>query len=941
MKKLQKYRKKRDFLKTSEPVGNDNAKAKGPDGGKYIFAVQHHLASHDHYDLRLQWRGVLISFAVPKGPSFNPRDKRLAVHVEDHPLEYADFEGIIPEGEYGGGTVMLWDFGTFQPIGSFSKGLKSGSLKFVLFGSRLKGRWALVRLKEEKNWLLIKELDEFAQNSPGIEEFVTSVKTGRTMQEIASNAKIKIGKNNKNATKTGENAGNLQKIKLKKSKNVSKDFSNKSSDVLKNSSRKSVPKNPFQDVDVQLCTLADVVPSGEDYVFEVKYDGYRIVAFAQAGKVRLITRNQTDFSEKFSVISQQVQKMAHGHSLILDGEIIVPDEGGRPDFQALQNFMRSGKTDTAIYMIFDILALDGQDLRRLPLVERKQILHDFWQENEEFYPNLKYAEHFEGDGKKFFKAVEKMGLEGVVAKRRDSKYAGVRNDDWLKIKCYRRQEFVIGGFLQSDKKDLSAIILGYYDNDQFRYAGKCGTGFDEHESKILLKKFHPIICKKSPFSEQNIEILITKKTMWSAIREEHKKTKIFWLKPKYVAEIQFAEVTKDGVLRQASFKGLREDKTAQEVVLEVPRENSEGNSKERLKENLIDKSNNKVGKHNVGEIDKKISDKTVAKSGGKTGKKNGKKVGEIIESHKMIDENDATNFAKSRKKTAKNATSCICGIEISHPNKILFKKPRVTKEDVAQYYASVSSRMLPFVKGRILSVVRCHNTLLQGFYKKHPTAERVGITKVIVTNDEGEKGEYFAVENEQGLLEQVQLGTLEFHMWGSHVRTLEKPDYMVFDFDPDKNLDLQKVRQGVKDLKKVLDKLNLVSFLKTSGGKGYHVCVPFQPAANWKNFHDFSEKIAHLLESKYPERYTTNIRKNNRKGKIFIDFMRNTRTATSVAPYSLRARPGAKVSCPIFWSELDKIAPADIDLHAALERLSKKDPWANFHNIQQHLNSKM
>ncbi len=820
IKKLKRYIEKRNFLKTPEPSGEKLTKSES----KLIFSVQHHVASHDHFDFRLQWGDVLVSFAVPKGPSFNPNDKRLAVHVEDHPLDYATFEGTIPKGEYGGGTVLLWDTGYFLPKQNFDKGLKKGSLKFELFGKRLKGGWTLVRLKnDEKNWLLIKEKDQFAQNCEGISKYKASVLSGKTIKQITEENDLK--------------------------------------DITK-----KTEKNPFKSVDLQLCTLAKNVPQDDDYIFEVKYDGYRIVAFIENNDVKLFTRNHTDFSQKFPKIVEQLKLLAGKKAMVFDGEVILPDQLGRPDFQALQNHMKSG-SDDVVYMIFDLLALNGKDLRDIPLWQRKEKLQSLLSKNN--YQNIKFAEHFEGDGQKFFKAVEKMGLEGVVAKNKFSKYVGTRNEDWLKIKCYRRQEFVVGGYLSSEKKKLSALLLGVYEKDKLKFVGKCGTGFDEKESEDLLSKFEKNLSKKSPFTEKDILKLVTKKSVFTVIKERsgsaEKKVKIFWLKPKFVAEIQFAELTKDGVLRQASFKGLRQDKKACDVVFETP---------------------------------------------------------------KVIEQS---------KKKSKTEDFCIFDVKFTHPDKVIYKDKKVTKKDVANYYAQVSERMLSVMKGRLLSVVRCHNGALTGFYKKHPTVEKEGVKRVFVQNDEGKKQEYFSVENERGLLQQVQLGTLEFHMWGSKVSSLEKPDFMVFDLDPDKSLNLRQIRQGVKDLKKVLDKLGLKSFLKTSGGKGYHICVPFTANADWQVFHDFSEKVAHILEDKYPERYTTNIRKENRHGKIFIDFMRNTRSATSVAPYSLRARAGAKVSCPIFWSELDKIAPDDIDINSALLRLKKSDPWKDFEKVEQSL----
>ncbi len=883
MEKLLKYQSKRNFDKTSEPSGKiDRTKSR-----KKVFAVQHHIASHDHFDFRLEWGGVLISFAVPKGISYNPKDKRLAVMVEDHPLDYADFEGVIPKGEYGGGTVMLWDYGTYKPTASFQKGLKEGVLKFELFGKRLKGVWTIVRLeKDPKNWLLIKERDEFALDENGTSNFVTSVKTGRTMTEIAMDEKQK-----ENQKKMEENKEKIEKQEKNKVKTLKK-------------IKKNGKKNPFDEVDVKLCKMMDAVPSGNEYVFEIKYDGFRMVAFTENGETRLITRNHKDFTSKFPEIASAITQLASGRAFVLDGEIIVTDQQGRSDFQALQNHLKGGDAQP-VYMVFDLLALEGKDLRNFPLLKRKQLLSDLLKVAPE---NLKFSDHIVGKGEQFFKLASKLKLEGIVGKVKTSKYDSLRDENWVKCKCYNRQEFVIAGYDFSDKKELSSLILGAYENGSLNYFGRAGTGLDKKITEKLLKMFEKLRTKRTylknfPLKDENV----------------------VWLKPKLVAEIQYAELTKEHLLRQASFKGLREDKKAREVVFEGTKVDVKDESEEET--NVKNRKYNSKQNESTSHVKKSLlglKDDAKNQSVEKNDKKTSKNSVQTAQNYVAVEK-----IGKSSKK------NLILDVEISNPNRVVFKKPKTTKMEVAQYYEKVSKRMLQYISRRVLSVVRCH-ALKDSFFKKHPM-ENEDVERVEVENEEGKTEEYFYVDSAQQLVKQVQLGTIEFHAWGSHVKTLESPDMMVFDFDPDEKLGLERVRQGVKDLKKILDGLKLRAFLKTSGGKGYHVVVPFVPKADWNVFHDFAESVAHLMESKWPERYTTNIRKESRQGKIFVDFMRNTRGATSVAPYSLRAREGAKVSMPISWNELDKIAPNEINAKSALERIEKPDPWRDFFKVKQNL----
>lgn len=532
-KNLARYQSKRNFNKTAEPTGKPAPKRKGQKG--LLYCVQHHLASRDHYDFRLEWGGVLLSWAVPKGPSLNPADRRLAIRVEDHPLAYGSFEGTIPQGEYGGGTVQLWDSGVWQPVTDPAQGLRQGMLKLLLQGERLRGHYALVRLKSDakgtspkENWLLLKEKDAFAKNSAGISRFTKSVSTGRTMAQIAANAKP-------------------EKIPVAASK--------------KKTAKKAAAtvKNPFsyKTAEVQLCKMAEL-PADADWLYEVKYDGYRVLAFLEAGKAGLYTRNHNPCTARFAPVAKALEGFFGTRALILDGEVCVVNQQGKTDFGALQTYIRHPEGKKLVYMVFDLLALDGQDLRKTPLRERKRVL-----ENLLLNPpkELYYAAHVEGKGKgkQAFAAACRAGLEGVVAKRGASLYKGARNGDWVKCKRDNRQEFVVGGYTRTEKKrqGVSALLLGVYNKGVLQYAGRAGTGFTAALSNQLGKAFAPLARKTSPFA---------------APPAIGKNERVTWLRPSQVAEVKFTEWTKEGRLRQASFKGLRTDKPAALVVREENRQ---------------------------------------------------------------------------------------------------------------------------------------------------------------------------------------------------------------------------------------------------------------------------------------------------------------------------------------------------------------------------------
>ncbi|HKL94564.1 MAG TPA: DNA ligase D [Clostridia bacterium] len=847
MAELKKYNEKRNFEKTKEPTGEvKTSKAKK----KLHYVIQHHLARRDHYDFRLEWNGSLLSWAVPKGPSLNPDDKRLAVEVEHHPYDYKDFEGIIPKGEYGGGTVMLWDEGYFEPLTDFDKGLIDGSLKFILYGKRLKGRWALVRLakkegEDQDNWLLIKDKDEYAKDESGIAKFSTSVRTGLTM-------------------------GGIEK-----------------------GEKESLQKNPVGSADLQLAKLVSSVPVEKDWLYEIKYDGYRIAAYAEENQVRLITRNGKDFTRHFKDIEASLITLANGRAMILDGEMVIIDDKGKTDFQALQNYMKNPDKRELTYVVFDILALNGEDLRDEKLVDRKNTLKKIMKNAPE---NLYYSKHIKGRGEDFFESACELDLEGIIGKKANSKYSGTRNGEWIKLKCDRRQEFIIGGYTLSDKQSsgLSSVLVGFYEGGKLNYAGRAGTGFSEKDRKELSKKFNKYIIKDCPFL---------------SVEDKRSNEEVFWLKPEMVAEIKFAEWTDDNLLRQASFKGLRLDKNANEVKNEYYSDSEDGDLE-------------------IGQETKKSKAQSPKLSANSNSKP-------INNSNKQS-ASQSKNQPKKKDFVKLNDDEIeIGGIRITSPEKVIFQNPEIKKIEVVEYYSKVAERMLMYAGDRILSTVRCPKGVNEPcFFKKHPGLGSKNIVITPIATQSG-KEEYFYIEEPKGFIYEAQMGTLEFHTWGSKIDNLEKPDMMVFDLDPDEGMAIEKVRQGVRDMKSILEQLSLTCFLKVSGGKGYHVVVPFTPSADWDTFSSFAKSVANLMENTWPDRYTSNMRKSKREGKIFIDWVRNGRGATSIAPFSIRAREGAKVALPIAWKELDTVLPNGITMQEAISRLKKSDPWKDFFKVEQ------
>lgn len=827
---LEQYHAKRDFGKTAEPAGKVGGRKQG--GG--IFVVQKHAATRLHYDFRLEHDGVLWSWAVTRGPSLDPHEKRLAVHVEDHPIDYASFEGTIPKGQYGGGSVLVWDEGRWTPDGDPARGMKKGHIDFELEGHKLNGRWHLVRLKprtgeKRDNWLLIKSDDAAARPGEDIlEEEPKSVKSGLTIEEVgegkaAKGEKPKVWQSNRPA------AGKARTAAAKRL-----DF-----------------------IEPQLATLEKDAPTGDDWLHEVKFDGYRMQAQIAGSEVRLLTRAGLDWTEKFDGPVTAALAKLKCRDAIIDGEIVVLADSGVSSFPLLQADLSARRADRFVYYVFDLMRLDGEDLRREPLVERKQALAELLGEQPEDSA-LRFSDHFHEPGKVMLQHVCRMGLEGVVSKRADAPYRSGRGLTWIKSKCTLRQEFVIGGYLPSDKtgRGLRSLLVGFNEGGKLHYAGRVGTGFSGKVMTDLKKKLDGLKVETSPFS--------------AAVPKGKGLT---FVKPELVGEVEFRSWTSDRIIRHASFQGLREDKPAEEVVQEQPKR---------------------------AEAEAKPGAKAATKSSAGTAK---------------------------------------TSIKLSHPDKLLWPDEKVSKQDLLDHYALVWPRMQQFVLNRPLSLVRAPDGIHgQRFFQKHASP---GMSeKIARMKDPTDGEEILYIKDFDGLAALVQYGVVEVHIWGSTIDELEKPDQIIFDLDPDEGIDVGKVREAALDIHKRLDDLSLPSLVKTSGGKGYHVLVPLKPSAEWDEVKEFAHDFARALEQAAPDRYTATLSKKARAGKIFVDYLRNGRGSTTVAPYSSRAKKGATISMPVTWAEIEKgLAPNAFPLGDATtrEQLKKADPWKEFFKLGKAL----
>jgi bifunctional non-homologous end joining protein LigD len=836
---LKEYRKKRDFSKTPEPQGEVELR---PAAG-LRFVIQKHDATRLHYDLRLELDGVFKSWAVPKGPGETPGERHLAVHVEDHPLDYGDFEGVIPKGEYGGGTVLLWDRGTWEPLADPHRGYDKGELKFLLHGQKLSGKWTLVRLRpkegeEDKNWLLIRGREgRFGQAAGGDQEL--SVATGRTMEQIAEQRdRVWHGDSGEEPA-----AGKIERT---------------DPSTLHGALKTGMP----QELSPQLATLVTEPPEGDEWLHEIKYDGYRLLCYIDKGSARLVSRRGQDWTERFGVIATQASRLST--EAVLDGEMVLLKPDGTTDFQALQNLVKSGAAGEPVYYVFDLPFLDGYDLTRVPLERRRELL-------EEVLPasgSIRFSEHIRGRGGEVFRNACRLGLEGIVSKRADSAYEQRRSDSWLKVKCVKRQEFVVGGYTEprGSRSGFGALLVGLHEGGGLRYAGRVGTGFTERTLAALAGRLSDLESDAPPFSNP------------PSGREARG---VHWVRPELVCEVEFTEWTREGVLRHPSFKGLREDKISAQVTKEQPRPLT-----------------------------------GVAEAGG-CGKASGRSQGGALR---------------------------IGGVRVSSQDREVYPGEGITKGDIACFYESIAGRVLPYVAGRPLTVIRCPEGIGgQCFYQKHlydnlpPTIQGVEVA------EKGKEEIYLLIEDIGGLIGLVQMGVIELHPWGSRAERLEHPDTMVFDLDPDPSVGWPAVVEGAGMIRDRLEELGLRSFVKTTGGKGLHVVVPLQPMAGWEEVKAFAGALAAGLVRKHQKRFVATMSKAKRSGKIFIDHFRNSRGATSVSAYSLRARPGAPVSTPVTWDELQGVRPDTFTLRTLDARLgrNRNDPWAEYFELRQGITREM
>jgi bifunctional non-homologous end joining protein LigD len=910
---LHEYRQKRDFQKTSEPPGKRKVKT----DGKGAFVIQKHAASHLHYDFRLELNGVLKSWAVPKGPDLDPANKRLAMQVEDHPLEYGGFEGIIPQGEYGGGTVMLWDKGEWEPIGDPAKGFREGHLKFILHGEKLNGAWMLVRKggrnaeEGERHWFLFKERDKFARKGRSIvEELPLSVTTGRDLDEITAQSDCtweRSGEMRQDTRESGrKSAVAMKSVRRKPKRRSASNRVTTGRDITastKVKGRNTAPadgtleqllKHPDvrrgklpQTQTVELATLVDAAPAGDDWLHEIKFDGYRMLCRVQNGKARFISRNGHDWTRKFPELAQAAGRLAV-KQVMLDGEVVAFQSDGTTSFQALQNAFQSHQTGKLIYYVFDILHLDRQDVTRVPLEARRDILK---LAVSGAHQSIRYSDSIQGSGEDIIDKACRLHLEGIVSKRRNSTYRPGRGLDWLKAKCSKREEFVVGGFTKpsGSRSHFGALLLGYYGRSKkLIYAGRVGTGFNEKTLATVHQKLAKLVQSRSSFA--------------SLSGSTGEARDVTWVKPALVAEIQFSNWTDEGLVRHPSFQGLREDKLASKVTHDEPLSLAEVNA-------------------------------TANGRQGATSKRTGKKRPTAVTSA----------FAHAADSTAAN-DEC-AGVRLSHPDKVLYPGQGITKLDLANYYAQVSDWMLPHVIDRPLAIVRCPAGSGKAcFFQKHPGDGAGDHLRQVNVAKEGAPEYNLAVGDVAGLISLVQRGVLEIHVWGSRAKQLEKPDRLIFDLDPDPSVDWPDVIAAARQIRLLLGELGLTTFLKTTGGKGLHLVVPVQPRAEWHDAKAFCRAVADFMVRLAPDRFTATMSKAARKGKIFIDYLRNARGATAVAPYSTRNRPGATVSVPIAWEELTAGLHSDHftieNLPARLSKL-KNDPWTELAKTKQSITAAM
>lgn len=802
---LDAYRRKRDFRRSPEPRGKAARRA------GYQYVIQKHDARRLHYDFRLELDGVLKSWAVPKGPSLDPRDKRLAVHVEDHPIEYGRFEGNIPKPEYGAGAVIVWDRGRWIPEGDARADYRRGHLHFRLEGEKLRGEWKLVRASAKSGgkdqWLLLKVDDAYASAIDIVSMLPDSVDSGRSIDDVRTH-------------------------RARGAKN-----------------RAALPRQ----LRPQLATLVERAPTGADWWHEIKYDGYRVLCRVERRQARLWSRNGNDLTPKMASLARAIERLPGIEDAWLDGEVVALQPDGRTSFSALQQALSEGRDRDLVYYLFDVPYLNGADLTGAPLRARKAQLAMLLRARTS--GPLRFSDHISGDGPTFHRHACEFGLEGVVSKRADSPYRSIRSSDWAKAKCRLRQEFVIGGYSEpaGARAGLGALLLGVYADGVLRYGGRVGTGFDDKTLRVLRRRLDGLTTDTVPFA--------------TPLPADAKRGRVHWVKPQVVVEVEFTGWTHDDMIRQGSYRGIREDKAARDVVRERP----------------------------------------------------------ALPDHAPP---TAHNGARRAPK-------------LSHAEKILYPEDGLTKQDLARYYEAVIDWFLPEVRDRPLTLLRCPNGYSKkGFFQKHAGDGTPAVVRRIPIRDDDGVEDYLAVDSLEGVWALVQLGVLEMHVWGARRDQPDFPDRLVFDLDPDPSVPWAEVVAAALATRARLNDLGLVSFARTTGGKGLHVVVPLVRRHDWTAAKRFAKALAEDLVRQHPTRYTARLPLAARRGKIFIDYLRNGRGATAIASYSTRARPHAPVAMPLRWDEITPaLDPGAYTLQTVPARLAKRrrDPWADFHVARQSL----
>ena len=983
--KLSTYRRKRRFDDTPEPSGDERRRAaRGTRAGQasgLSFVIQEHHARRLHYDFRLELDGTLKSWAVPKGPSMDPSVKRLAVHVEDHPLAYGSFEGEIPEGNYGAGQVIVWDRGTWEPVGGAAQASRDyarGKLKFRLHGDKLRGGFTLVRSRmrgdgtDKEQWLLIKERDEEARDEREFDVVLDrpgSVMTGRTAPgdtpsksaraaprarasaagavDVAPAPPARRGASHARAataatgTRAGRAGARRSAAAVAKTDTVSARNLESLRELLgrpdiDGARRAAMP----QHLEPQLATLVDTPPPSGDWSYEIKFDGYRLLARVErsrgdSAQVRLYTRTGLDWTAKFSQQARALSALGFD-SAWLDGEAVVLDSHGVPSFQALQNAFETGSTQHIVFFVFDVPYLNGYDLRDVPLVQRRALARAALEGADERV--LRFSEDFEAGVDDLLKSACEMSLEGIIGKRRDSPYRSGRSSAWIKLKCRRRQEFVIGGWTEpsGSRTGFGALLLGVYDKQgNLEYCGRVGTGFNATTLRELRRALDARATRAMPFAH---------------VPRERSRTPVHWVKPELVAECEFAEWTDEGIVRQASFVGLREDKPARQIVHETAQ--SGGEIVRQGPGQTSDAAPSRAGHGNrrapaaAGDADQASGAGTHAGREAGNAKRRGKTARETGAGPAQggVGTDDGADGRAGADVRHRPGTARVGGIRVTHPDRVIDPDTGVTKVELVHYYEAIAHWMLPHLKNRPVALVRAPGAIGEElFFQKHIGRLQMPQVTQHPGLDPGHPA-LMTIDSVDALVEAAQMGAVELHTWNASADQIERPDRMVFDLDPDPALGWDRMLDAAQLTRAVLDELGLASFCKTSGGKGLHVIVPLTRHAGWDEVKAFAQGVAEHMARTVPERFSAKMGPRNRVGKIFVDYLRNNRGSTTVAAFSARARPGMGVSVPVAWDEVGSlVAGNQWTIRTVGERVAAlaRDPWADYWKTRQRLSAAM